>query len=124
MRLLLIFVGLFYVALFSVAQSAVPAYIQPYIDQAASVSAGGCNDHSLKNLAASKCHLSKISGTQETYKDSPAGEDLSMVCLFHAITMESSACIESATEKQIPIMTRRLVALQPFSIKKPPRMTS
>ncbi len=109
---------------FSVAQSAVPAYIQPYIDQAATLSADDCDNHSLKNLAVSQCSLTKVSGTQDTYKDSPAGEDLSMVCLFHAIAMESSAYIESATEKQIPILTRRLVALQPFSIKKPPRMTS
>jgi len=110
------------VAFSSVAQSSVPAFVQPDVDQVVFLSADDCNSHSLKNLAVSQCSLINVSGTQDTYKGSPAGEEISIICLFHAITMESSACIESATQNQIPIMTRRLVALQPFSIKKPPRM--
>jgi len=124
MRLLLIYVGLFYVALTTVAQSSVPTYVQSNIGQIVALGAEDCNNHSLKNLAVSQCNLIEASGTQNTNKDSSAGEEITIVCLFHAIAMEAPTCIESATQKQIPIMTRRLVALQAFSIKKPPRVTS
>ena len=108
----------------SVAQSSVPAFIQPDTGQVAALSADDCNNHSLKNLAVSQCSLNEASGTQDTKKDSQAGDEITIICLFHALDLELSVCIESTTQKQIPIMTRRLVALQPFSIKKPPRMAS
>ncbi len=108
----------------SVAQSSVPAFIQPDTGRVAALSADDCNNHSLKNLAVSQCDLDKASDTQDTKKGSKAGEEFTVICLFHALDLELSICIESTTLKQIPIMTRRLVAMQPFSIKKPPRMTS
>ena len=124
MRLLLIFVGLFYVTFFSVAQGSVLTYAQPNIDQIISMSAVDCKNHSFKNLAVSQCSLIIFSATEDTDKSSLSGEDITKLCLVHAITLESSGCIEPAAQKQIPILTIRLVALQPFSIKKPPRMTS
>ncbi len=106
----------------SVAQSSVPAFIQPYTIQVADLSADDCNNHSLKNLAVSQCNLNKASDTKDTKKGSQVREEFTVVCLFHALDQELPVCIESTTQKQVPIMTRRLVALQPFSIKKPPRM--
>ena len=124
MRLLLIFVGLFYVAFSSVAQSSVPAFIQPDIGQMVALSSDDCNNHALKNLAVSQCSLDMITEIDDTNKTSRNGEEITKLCMFHAIALEASACIELTTQKQISILTRRLVALQPFSIKKPPRMTS
>jgi len=116
------------VASFSVAQSSVPAFVQPDMQpdmgQIVSVSAGDCKKHSLKNLAVSQCSLAAASGIDNTSKASRAGEESTKLCLVHAITMESATSIEPVAEKQIPRLTRRLVALQPFSIKKPPRLIS
>jgi len=124
MRLLLIFVGLFYVTSFSVAQGSVPSYVQPGVDRAVMLSEDDCRKHSLKNLAVSQCSLIDNSGFEDTGNNSRTGEEATVLCLFHAITMESASCMEPATQKQTPILTRRLVALHLFNIKKPPRLTS
>jgi len=123
MRLLLIFVGVFYVTFSSVAQSAVPGFVQSNIEQAVVLSIDDNNHYSLENPTASRHRVILITEIDNTKNTSRNGEEISYICMFHAIALETSICIEPATQKQIPILTRRLVALQPFSIKKPPRMT-
>tara|TARA_R110002110_G_scaffold72605_2_gene193067 strand:+ start:407 stop:781 length:375 start_codon:yes stop_codon:yes gene_type:complete len=124
MRLLLIFVGLFFGTFYAAAQSSVPTNVPLNLDQIALQSVGDYQNHCLENLTVSQCSLIKVSGAEYTSESSWIGENISKLCLFHFISMESENCIEPAAHKQPPIFTRRLVALQPFSIKKPPRLTS
>jgi hypothetical protein len=122
-KFLAVFLPIFYVALNSAALGAVPNYIQIDINQMSTLNQGACKVLSAENIAATSCEIVKNTWPEED--TSPrVGEENSKPCVFHIISLGSTSCVVSSTQKRTPILTRRLVPLKPFSIEKPPRSIS
>jgi len=116
-RFLAVFITILYVTLNSVALGFLPAYGQPTLDQISSPGRGGCENTSATARVISPCDIGKHSGFEK---------ELSKHCLFHIYLREPAVvnCMALADHKRASFLTRRLVSLQSFGIKKPPRLIS
>ncbi len=116
-KYLTVFFVILYVALNSVAYGFTLSYVQPDKSQSVSVHPNNCQVFSAEDTGISYGSISTNSVLElETSKD----------CISHIIVISPALAgnVLPFTLKRAPALLRRLIALQPFNIEKPPRVFS